>query len=249
MTKITSYSPIWLVSALAIAAPVAAKKAQPSEMLALVKIGSTAPVQPTPTRRVAFDVLDALDMAAANALLGSGGLDPAIRAASKELRRNSSKAVATGKTRGHAGEHKSIAIALPAGKLPRFDLRQGIYNRAGIEPKAKQTNHRRKRRSYPRLSRSRTGAVDYVFGRAFSGVAECYGEPLRGDTVLRDTIITVVVVDPSGKVIDARILRSKLPADDELRSCIATVLTELHFPAGLGKRPVEIAYPWHFVIQ
>lgn len=242
MPQNSQYSPFLLISVMAIAAPAAAKKAQPPEMLALVNVGAKAPVQPTPTRRVAFDLLDALEMAAADGLLGPGGLDPAIDAASKELRPKTVAPITNGDTRGHFGDQKTMGINLPAGRLPRFDMRQRIYNRGGAE-------HQTKHRGYPRLSRSQTGAVDYVFGRAFSGVADCYGNPIREEAVRRDTIVTVVVVNPTGNVIDARILRSKYPADDQLRGCIASTLTELRFPAGLGSGPVEIAYPWHFVIR
>lgn len=196
---------------------------------------------PTHEDVVSVGILGVLAGERAAKILGVAGLDPTILDALETLRVTETRSAPAGlKSRGAKSPdaQATMGILLPPGELPSFEINPGIYNRQDTKkPPA----------DLPRLNIHKTRSVEWVFGRATQAVSNCYGSPVKETTVRRDKIVTSAIVEPSGVVRQARVIRSTVEQDYKMENCITDAIKSLRFPAKLHTVAVEIVYPWYFV--
>jgi hypothetical protein len=127
--------------------------------------------------------------------------------------------------------------AMPAMPETRVRMTPDIYNPAGVTAPDLAAG-------LSRLTPGEVASVGWVFGRATEDITACYEWPLRTGKAQRATVVTRVVIEPSGRVTAATVMGN---APIGMSDCASDALMQLRFPATGRAKPVVADYPWTFV--
>jgi hypothetical protein len=90
-----------------------------------------------------------------------------------------------------------------------------------------------------------------LFARLTHGVANCYGDPLRGDGNATgiDSLVVAVEIDSKGKVLTQRTVKPTRAGQAGAEECVVRLVQEIRFPARRVSARPEVLHRWFFQLS